>query len=85
MSQHTPHELHEAFPEDASLLTRLKVDNRHFANLAERYHELNRTIHRIETEIDPASDEHAEELKKQRLAALDEISALLDKARNAPG
>lgn len=85
MSQHTPHELHEAFPEDAALLTRLKVDDRHFANIAERYHELNRAIHRIESEIEPVSDEHAEDLKKQRLAMLDEISALLDKARNKPG
>lgn len=85
MSQHTPHELHEAFPEDAALLTRLKVDDRHFANIAERYHELNRAIHRIESEIEPVSDEHAEDLKKQRLAMLDEISALLDKARDKPG
>lgn len=85
MSQHTPHELHEAFPEDAALLTRLKVDDRHFANIAERYHEINRAIHRIESEIEPVSDEHAEDLKKQRLAMLDEISALLDKARDKPG
>lgn len=85
MSQHTPHELHEAFPDDAALLTRLKVDDRHFANIADRYHELNRAIHRIESEIEPTSDEHAEELKKQRLAMLDEISVLIDKARNKPG
>lgn len=85
MSQHTPHELHEAFPEDVALLTRLKVDDRHFANLAERYHEVNRAIHRIESEIEPASDDHAEGLKKQRLAMLDEISALLEQARRVAG
>lgn len=81
MSAHTPHELHEAFPDDVTLLSRLKVDDRHFANLADRYHELNRAIHRIETEIEPASDDHAEALKKQRLAMLDEVAALLAKAR----
>ena len=85
MSQHTPHELHEAFPEDVALLTRLKVDDRHFANLADRYHELNRAIHRVEAEIEPASDEHAEELKKQRLAMLDEIAALLERAKGREG
>jgi uncharacterized protein YdcH (DUF465 family) len=85
MSQHTPHELHEAFPHDVALLTRLKVDDAHFADLAERYHDLNRTIHRIEAEIDPASDDHAEALKKQRLAMLDEIAALLVTARAPAG
>lgn len=83
MSQHTPHELHEAFPRDVALLSRLKVDDRHFANIAERYHEVNRAIHRHETEIETLADDHAEELKKQRLAMLDEIAALLDKARDS--
>ena len=83
MSTHTPHELHDEFPQDAALLSRLKVDDAHFHNIAERYHEVNRAIHRIESEVEAASDEHAEALKKQRLALLDEISGMLEKARDA--
>ena len=85
MSQHTPNELIEIFRRDRDLLTRMKVDDRHFANLAERYHEINRTLHRNEAEIEALSDAHAEELKKQRLAMLDEITALLNKAKQSAG
>lgn len=83
MSNHTPHELHDEFPHDGALLHKLKLDDAHFRTLAERYHEVNRTIHRIEAEIEAASDEHAESLKKQRLALLDEILAMVEAARPA--
>ena len=33
--------------------------------------------HRAESEVEPVSDEHAEELKRQRLALLDEIAAII--------
>ena len=85
MSEHTPHELHDEFPHDIELLHRLKVDNAHYGKLVERYHELNRTIHRIEAEIEPASDAHAEDLKKQRLALLDEVAKMIEQARAEPG
>ncbi len=78
---HTPHDLHDEFPDDSAVLHRLKLDNAHFATLSKRYHELNREIHRAETEIDPTSDEHLEELKKRRLALLDEIAGMIDTAK----
>jgi len=78
---HTPHELAEMFPDDAETIHRLKIENAHFAKLADQHHEINRAIHRIETEIEPASDAHAEELKKQRLGLQDEISEMLAAAR----
>lgn len=81
MSQHTPHELHDEFPADADLLHRLKMEDAHFQKLAESYHTVNREIHRIEAEVEAASDERAEQLKKQRLALLDDIAAVLDKHR----
>jgi uncharacterized protein YdcH (DUF465 family) len=74
---HVPHELHEEFPEHADALHALKVSNAHFAKLSDEYHNVNREIHRIETDIEPASDEALEELKKQRLHLKDEIAALL--------
>lgn len=81
MSQHTPNELTEIFRRDRDLITRLKQENSHFARIAEEYHELNREVHRHESEAEPLSDEHAEELKKKRLAMLDEITAIVAKAR----
>lgn len=82
MSAHTPHELHDEFPHDAGTLRRLKLGDTHFCNLAERYHAVNRAIHRIEAEIEPCSDSHAERLKKQRLNLLDEIAAMLERAES---
>lgn len=74
---HTPHELHEEFPEAADRIHALKTSDRHFARLAEEYHRLNREIHRAETDIEPTSDAHLEEMKKQRLKLKDEIFARL--------
>ena len=45
---HTPHELHEEFPEHAEAISRLKQSDAHFARLAEEYHEINRAVHRAE-------------------------------------
>ncbi len=81
MSQHTPNELTEIFKRDRDLLTRLKQDDAHYARLAEEYHALNREVHRIESEAEAASDERTEELKRKRLALLDEITAIVTKAR----
>lgn len=74
---HVPHELHEEFPEAAEALHRLKLEDAHFARLAEAYHALNREIHRIESDVEPASDARAEDLKKQRLKLKDEIAGIL--------
>jgi uncharacterized protein YdcH (DUF465 family) len=74
---HVPHELHDEFPEAAEALHRLKLEDAHFARLAEAYHALNREIHRIEADVEPASDVRAEKLKKQRLKLKDEIAGIL--------
>lgn len=74
---HVPHELHEEFPEAAATLHRLKLEDAHFARLADEYHQVNRAIHRIESDVEAASDARAEELKKRRLALKDEIAGLL--------
>lgn len=85
MSAHTPHELHEAFPHHAEAIHRLKLSDPHFARLAEQHHDINRAIHRAESEIEPASDAHLEDLKKQRLQLLDDIAAILDQAQAGMG
>ena len=78
---HTPHELADEFPHDHALLHDLKMADSHFVTLADRYHEVNGEIHRIEAEIETPSDEYTETLKKKRLALLDEISGILAKSR----
>lgn len=83
MSQHTPNELTEIFKRDRELITHLKQNDGHFARLAEQYHEVNREVHRIESETEAASDERTETLKKSRLALLDDITAIVSKARVA--
>ncbi len=83
MSQHTPNELTTVFKRDRDLITQLKRDDAHYSRLADEYHEVNRQVHRIEAETEAASDERVEALKKQRLSLLDEISAIVSKARAA--
>ncbi|MFN7168059.1 MAG: YdcH family protein [Pannonibacter sp.] len=79
---HVPHELHEEFPEAANALHALKLSSAHFVKLSDEYHEVNREIHRIETDIAPASDEALETLKKQRLHLKDQIAAMLAAEEN---
>lgn len=74
-----PHELPEEFPQEASLIERLTRSNHQFSKLAARYDEVNRQIHRIESEEEPTTDEVLERLKKRRLKLKDEIAAILTK------
>lgn len=75
---HVPHELHEEFPDHAQQIHDLKMSNAHFHKLADKYHEVNRAIHRMETEVEPVSDFTLEDLKKQRLALKDEIFSMMN-------
>jgi uncharacterized protein YdcH (DUF465 family) len=74
---HVAHELHEEFPEQAEAIHNLKSGNAHFARLAEEYHTLNRSIHRMETNVEPSDDATIEGLKKKRLSLKDEIAGFL--------
>jgi len=74
---HVPHELHDEFPGDAEVLHNLKLSNNHFHRISDQYHEVNREIHRIEAEVEAASDARLEDLKKRRLVILDEVSQMI--------
>lgn len=80
---HVPHDLHAEFPQDSALLHSLKMSDPHFQRVAEVYHEVNREIHRIESQVAPSSDQHLEDLKKQRLGLLDDVAEMLAKAKAA--
>lgn len=73
----TPHELAEEFPGQAEAIHALKEKNAHFAKLVEEYHEVNRAVHRAETNVEPTDELHEGELRKQRMALKDEIARML--------
>jgi uncharacterized protein YdcH (DUF465 family) len=77
---HTPHELAEEFPEHAQKIHDLKLSNAHFAKLVEEYHEINRAVHRAETNVEPTDELHEGELRKKRMALKDEIWRMLQAA-----
>ena len=73
----TPHELAEEFPDKIEKMQALKENDAHFCKLADEYHEVNRAVHRAETNIEPM-DQFAEEgLRKQRMRLKDEIARML--------
>ncbi|MEM7073836.1 MAG: YdcH family protein [Pseudomonadota bacterium] len=74
---HTPHELHDEFPDLADQITALKTGNAHFARLAEAYHEINRAVHRAETNVEPVSDTAETEMRRRRAALKDELYRML--------
>ncbi len=79
-NRNTPNELDEMFPAQKAVIHALKLSDPHFAKLAERYHEINRSVHRMETNVEPVSDETMETERKRRLKVLDEISEMIGKA-----
>ncbi|QPH54548.1 YdcH family protein [Pontivivens ytuae] len=74
---HVPNELSELFPDKTALIRDLNGTDAHFAGLTESYHELNRAVHRAETDCEPTDDAHMTEMRRKRLRLLDEISACI--------
>lgn len=70
---HTPHELAEEFPDHVEKMSTLKQSDAHFAKLFEAYHEINRQVHRAETNIEPMDQLAENDLRKKRGALKDEI------------
>ena len=80
---HTPHELAEDFPGQAELIHDLKMQDGEFRWLAEKYHEVNRAIHRAETNVEPCDQFHEEDMRKERMRLKDRIAAKLSAAARA--
>ena len=74
---HTPHELAEEFPDMIERMHDLKENNPHFARLFDEYHEINRTIHRAETNVEPVEELTEVTMRKQRMTLKDEIWSML--------
>jgi hypothetical protein len=66
----------QEYPEYKDKIHEMKMSNAHFAKLLNEYHDVNKEILRIEKEIEAASDERLEDLKKKRLQLSDEMIAM---------
>lgn len=76
---HTPHELAEDFPDKVDRIHELRETDAHFRKLSDEYHEVNRAVHRAETNVEPMDQFHEEELRKRRMRLKDEIAAILSR------
>lgn len=76
------HDLAHEFPEMKAAIHSLKLGNKHFQRLFDKYESVSKELHRAGDGA-VLSDEHAEELKKQRLALKDELYSLLKKEASA--
>jgi uncharacterized protein len=74
---HTPHELVEEFPHAAEKMHELKESDAHFRKLFDAYHEVNRAIHRAETNVEPKDDLTLLDMRKQRMRLKDQIAGML--------
>lgn len=74
---HVPHDLAEEFPGQAARIHTLRLANGRFAGLVERYHEVNRALHRMEARIEPVSEETERVSRQERLRLKDEIARAL--------
>lgn len=70
---HTPHELSDEFPDKVDRMHELKQTDAHFAKLFDEYHDVNRAVHRAETDVAPMEDLAQVDLRKQRARLKDEI------------
>ncbi len=77
---HTPHELAEEFPESVEKIHALKLSDAHFARLVDDYHEVNRLVHRAESQVEPTSDDNETAMRQQRSRLKDQIWQMLQTA-----
>lgn len=71
------HDLRHEFPEYADRIHELKTTDENFRGLFDQYHTLDREVRRIELDIEPTSDEHLEEKKRERVRLKDALYAML--------
>ena len=74
------HDLAHEFPEFKEKIRTLKTGNAHFAKLFEEYNQADREVRRIEQNVQLATDEEAENAKKQRLTLKDQLYVMLKAA-----
>ena len=74
------HDLHHEFPDLRDRIHELKMSDPHFRKLFDEYHELTRSIEKMEDEITPVATRIEEEAKVRRVHLKDELYRLLTAA-----
>src|SRR5437763_4658774 len=75
------HSILREFPEYRDTVKLLKAGDENFRRMFDEYHTLDEAIYRIEEEIDFATDQEIEELKKRRAWLKDKIYHSIRHAR----
>lgn len=65
------------FPEFRDLITELKQSDAHFTRLFDKHNELDQRIKNMEANIELATHEEVEVLKKEKLLLKDQLYAIL--------
>lgn len=71
------HDILHEFPEFKEKITALKTSDAHFRKLFDEYHELDHAVHRAETNTEPTTDVHLNELRLKRVQLKDQIYNML--------
>lgn len=74
------HDLHHEFPELHDRIHELKTSDAHFRKLFDEYHELTRSIEKMEDEVTPVATRIEEEAKVRRVHLKDELYRMLTAA-----
>lgn len=67
------------FPEYRELITKLKIEDAHFAKLFDKHNELDQRIKNMESGIELATKTEIDTLKKEKLLLKDEMYVILKK------
>jgi uncharacterized protein len=71
------HDLKHEFPEHEEKIHELKISNNHFKKLFEDYHEVNNSIHAIETDAVHTTDEALNQLRIKRVQLKDQLYQII--------
>jgi hypothetical protein len=71
------HSLVNEFPEHRNIIHDLKISNRHFSHLFDKYNNVEHEVHRIESGAENTSDKYLEILKKERLKLKDSLYEII--------
>jgi uncharacterized protein YdcH (DUF465 family) len=71
------------FPEYRDVISRLKLEDTHFARLFDKHNELDHKIKAIEANIELGTVTEVENLKKEKLRLKDELYLILKQAEDS--
>jgi uncharacterized protein YdcH (DUF465 family) len=73
------HTLLEDFPQHHHTIRHLKMNDKHFTNLFDKYHQVDTEVLEIEEKNSPVADDYLDTLKVQRLHLKDQLFTMITK------